>query len=352
MLSRFTFFLGLIFCIMIGCDQNSDEHGLTVSASARSDADQKVEYALAIHGGAGVILKENMTDEREKSYRDALNYALDVGESILKKGGTASEAVIATIKTMEDNALFNAGHGAVFTNDGRNELDASIMEGQDLNAGSIGGVTNVRNPIEAAYAVLKHSNHVLLTGKGAERFAEEQGLHLVDPDYFYTERRWQSLQKAKDSELKKQPVSADTKHGTVGAVALDKYGNLTAGTSTGGMTNKRYNRFGDVPIIGAGTYANNATCAISCTGHGEFFIRYTVGHDISALMEYKGLSIGEAAEEVVLDKLVNAGGSGGIIGVDKQGNIALTFNSPGMYRGYVKPGERSVKIYGDDEADH
>ncbi len=312
----------------------------------------KADYALAIHGGAGIILRKNMTEVQETAYRSALNHALNVGEKILKAGGTATEAVIETIKTMEDNALFNAGHGAVFTNEGKNELDASIMEGQDLNAGSIGGVTNVRNPIEAAYAVLAKSEHVLITGKGAEQFAKEQGLTLVEPSYFYTDRRWKSLQKAKESEQKNQPVSVDTKHGTVGAVALDKYGNLTAGTSTGGMTNKRYNRFGDVPIIGAGTYANNASCAISCTGHGEYFMRYTVAHDISALMEYKNMTLDEASEEVVLNKLVKAGGSGGIIGVDKEGNISLTFNSPGMYRGYVKPGERSVKIYGDDDADH
>lgn len=309
----------------------------------------KAEYALVIHGGAGVILQENMSPEKENAYLEALNLALDTGESILKSGGTASEAVIATIKTMEDSELFNAGHGAVFTHDGRNELDASIMEGQHLEAGSIGGVTNVKNPIEAAYAVMKNSKHVLLTGKGAEQFAQEQGLEIVDPDYFYTERRWESLQQAIQNEKEQKPSNPDTKHGTVGAVALDKYGNLTAGTSTGGMTNKRYNRFGDVPIIGAGTYANNNTCAISCTGHGEFFIRYTVAHDISALMEYRDLDINSAAEEVVMKKLVDAGGSGGMIGVDKNGEVTMTFNSPGMYRGYVRPDGRDVRIYGNDD---
>ena len=312
---------------------------------------EKAEYALVIHGGAGVILKENMTPEKEAAYEASLNEALSVGEAILKEGGTASEAVIATIKVMEDSDLYNAGHGAVFTSDGKNELDASIMEGHDLNAGSIGGVTNVKNPIEAAYKVMKNSKHVLLTGKGAELFAEEQGLEIVDPSYFYTERRWNSLQQAKTDEKESKPMTPDTKHGTVGAVALDKYGNLTAGTSTGGMTNKKYNRFGDVPIIGAGTYANNNSCAISCTGHGEFFIRYTVAHDISALMQYKDMSIQDASEEVVMKKLVDAGGGGGIIGVDKLGNVSMTFNSPGMYRGYVKPGERSVKIYGDETSD-
>ena len=309
---------------------------------------EKSDYALVIHGGAGVILKENMTPETEAAYIEALNHALNTGEKILEEGGTASDAVIATIRTMEDSELFNAGHGAVFTNEGRNELDASIMEGQELQAGSIGGVTNIKNPIEAAYAVLKHSKHVLLTAKGAEQFAKEQGLEIVDPQYFYTERRWNSLQQAIQNEREQKPSNPDTKHGTVGAVALDKFGNLSAGTSTGGMTNKRYNRFGDVPIIGAGTYANNKTCAISCTGHGEFFIRYTVAHDISALMEYKSMDINAAAEEVIMKKLVNAGGSGGMIGVDKNGDVTMTFNSPGMYRGYVKPGEREVKIYGNE----
>ena len=312
---------------------------------------KKADYALVIHGGAGIILKENMAPGQEEAYQVALNKALDVGEAILEKGGTSSEAVIATIRTMEDSPLFNAGHGAVFTNDGNNELDASIMEGKDLSAGSIGGVTNVKNPIEAAFAVMKNSDHVLLTGKGAEKFAEEQGLDIVEPKYFYTERRWNSLQKAKESEREHKPISGDTKHGTVGAVALDKQGNLTAGTSTGGMTNKRYNRFGDVPIIGAGTYANNNSCAISCTGHGEFFIRYTVAHDISALMQYKNLNLKEASEEVVKKKLVDAGGSGGIIGVDKNGEVSMTFNSPGMYRGYAKPGERVIKIFGDETDD-
>jgi len=339
----------LIVGILVSCQ--TQQSPAVENVEEPSMPTEKAEYALVIHGGAGVILKENMTPEKEAAYEASLNEALSVGEAILKEGGTASEAVIATIKVMEDSDLYNAGHGAVFTSDGKNELDASIMEGHDLNAGSIGGVTNVKNPIEAAYKVMKNSKHVLLTGKGAELFAEEQGLEIVDPSYFYTERRWNSLQQAKTDEKESKPMTPDTKHGTVGAVALDKYGNLTAGTSTGGMTNKKYNRFGDVPIIGAGTYANNNSCAISCTGHGEFFIRYTVAHDISALMQYKDMSIQDASEEVVMKKLVDAGGGGGIIGVDKLGNVSMTFNSPGMYRGYVKPGERSVKIYGDETSD-
>lgn len=305
-------------------------------------------YALVIHGGAGTIKKENMTAEKEKAYFDKLNEALTVGENILKNGGTAGEAVTQTIMVMENSPLFNAGKGAVFTNEGKNELDASYMDGKTMNAGAIGGVTNVKNPILAAKAVMEQSDHVLLTGKGAEQFAKEVGLELVSPKYFHTERRWNSLQQLLEKEGKSGAIlseSEDYKYGTVGCAALDKNGNLVAGTSTGGMTNKRYNRIGDSPIIGAGTYANNQTCAVSSTGHGEYFIRYAVAHDISARMEYLKEDLQTAASAVVNDKLVKAGGSGGIIAVDKEGNIAMPFNTSGMYRGYIKPGERVVKIY-------
>lgn len=319
-------------------------------AAEESAAPQKAEYALVIHGGAGTILKENMTPEKEAEFTTTMNAALDQGEAVLKAGGTAADAVVATIMVMENSPLFNAGKGAVFTHEGRNEMDASFMDGASLKAGAVGGVTNVKNPILAARAVMDRSPHVMLTGKGAETFAAEQGLEIVDPEYFYTEHRWQSLQEALAAEqgpTGETFVNPDHKYGTVGCVALDKAGNIVAGTSTGGMTNKRWNRIGDSPIIGAGTYANNNTCGVSCTGHGEFFIRYAVAYDLSALMAYKGLGIQEAAHHIVNEKLVEAGGSGGFVALDKYGNIAMPFNTPGMYRGYARPGERVVKIYED-----
>ncbi len=305
-------------------------------------------YTLVIHGGAGTILKKNMTPEREAAIRTVMNAAMDIGEQILKEGGSASDAVEQTIIALENSPYFNAGKGAVFTHAGKNELDASFMEGRSQHAGAVGGVTNVKNPIRAARAVMEKSEHVLLTGRGAEQFAKEQGLEIVDPDYFFTKSRWESLQKVKAKEGSTGQIlnpADDSKFGTVGCVALDKSGNLAAGTSTGGMTNKRYNRLGDSPIIGAGTYANNATCAVSCTGHGEFFIRYVVAYDVSALMEYKGLSLQEAANHVVLEKLVAKKGSGGLIAVDAKGHIAMPFNTPGMYRGYARAGERVVEFY-------
>jgi beta-aspartyl-peptidase (threonine type) len=241
---------------------------------------------------------------------------------------------------MEDNPLFNAGKGAVFTHDGKNELDAAIMDGSNLSAGAVAGVTDIKNPITAARYVMTKSEHVLLTGAGASQFAKEQGLEIVPPSYFYTEKRFNELQEI----LKKE------KNGTVGCCALDKNGNLAAGTSTGGMSNKRYNRVGDSPIIGAGTYANNRTCAVSGTGHGEYFIRWTVAHDISALMEYKGLTLREASELVINDKLLKAGGSGGVICVDKSGNISMPFNSKGMFRGFATAdGKEGIFIYKDEE---
>lgn len=335
--------------------------------------DYKNKITIVIHGGAGTITRKNMTPEKEKAYREALEFALKTGYDILKKGGTSLDAVEAAVRTMEDSPLFNAGKGAVFTHEGKNEMDAAIMEGKELKAGSIAGVTVIRNPISTARKVMEKSEHVMLVGKGAEEFAKLQGQTIVDPSYFYTENRWQGLQKAikeEKSELdhadttkvKKtgfnyNPTNKDNlifdegkKYGTVGAVALDQYGNLAAATSTGGMTNKRWNRVGDAPIIGAGTYANNATCAISATGHGEFFIRSVVGHDISALMEYKGLSLKDASDEVVMKKLVKIGGEGGLVAVDRNGNISMPFNSEGMYRGYIKAdGKLYTGIYKDEK---
>ena len=310
---------------------------------------ERAEYAIVIHGGAGTILKENMSPELELEYISKMNEALDKGSDLLKSGIDAIDVVVEALKILEDSPLFNAGKGAVFSNAGLNEMDASIMTGHDQNAGAVGGVTNIKNPITAAKLVLTNSEHVLLTGKGAEFFAEKNGCEIVDLEYFKTERRWDALQKVLQKELLgiEQKSNPDYKFGTVGCVVLDRKGNIAAGTSTGGMTNKRYNRMGDSPIIGAGTYADNATCGISSTGHGEFFIRYAVAHDIAARMEYKGLSLEKAAKEVIMEKLVEKGGSGGVVGLDQYGNISMTFNTAGMYRGYDRAGERVVMIYND-----
>ena len=308
------------------------------------------EFAMVIHGGAGTILRENMSAEKEKAYRDKLTEALLAGYEVLNKGGSSIDAVVSAIALMEDSDLFNAGKGAVFTNAGTNEMDASLMDGNSMNAGCVGGVRKVKNPIKAARAVLENSPHVLLTGKGADIFASEQGIEMVDTSYFFTKRRWDSMQKAK-AKAQTGFIDPESEHkfGTVGAVALDKNGNIAAGTSTGGMTNKRYGRLGDSPIIGAGTYAKNATCGVSSTGHGEFFIRYAVAHDISASMEYKSVSLEKAADEIINQKLKNAGGSGGVVALDKNGNIAMPHNTPGMYRGYIHPdGAPHVFIYKDE----
>lgn len=336
-----------IIILSLNCTNTTVETKSNIPNKTTSITPEKAEYAIVIHGGAGTIRKSEMSPEKEKAYMETLNKALDIGESILKKGGSSMDAIEQTIRFMEDSPLFNSGKGAVFTNAGINELDASFMYGKDLSAGAVGGISNVKNPISAARAVMEKSPHVLLTGKGAETFAQEQGLKIVDPKYFYTESRWQRLQNVKAAEAAKKEPSEDEKHGTVGCVALDKAGNIAAGTSTGGMTNKRWNRLGDSPIIGAGTYANNATCGVSCTGHGEYFIRYAVAHDISAMMEYKGSSIAEAGDIVINQKLVDAGGVGGAVCLDKYGNVAMPFNSEGMYRGYSKAGERVVLIYGE-----
>ena len=318
---------------------------LVFAGCRTKSADKKVAekhgYAIAIHGGAGVILKANLSNAMEAAYKHMLDSALTVGEQILAKGGMSMDAVESVIRIMEDCPLFNAGKGAVFSHEGYNELDAAVMDGSNLMAGAVAGVRNVKNPITLARRVMTNSNHVMLSGKGAADFAREQGLEMVDSTYFFTERRWMDLQK----EIAREK---ENKHGTVGCVALDKAGNLAAGTSTGGMTNKRWNRIGDTPIIGAGTYANNKSCAVSGTGHGEFFIRYTVAREIAALMEYKGMTVQKAAEEVIINRLKPAGGEGGVIAVDKDGNIALVFNSPGMYRGCADSrGRHEAAIFSD-----
>ena len=297
-----------------------------------------INPVLVIHGGAGTILKQNMSPEKERAYTEGLETALKKGYAILQQGGSSLDAVVTVVKALEDNPLFNAGKGAVFTNEGKIELDAAIMNGKTLAAGAVAGVTTIKNPITAARAVMEKSEHVMMIGKGAEQFAAQQGLTIVDPAYFYTEERWQSLQRIKKADtLKnetekpgkknqhsfKQLDNKDYKYGTVGAVALDKQGNLAAATSTGGMTNKKFGRVGDVPIIGAGTYANNETCAISCTGWGEFFIRLVMAKTISDMMEFGKMSLQTAAEEMVMRRLPGMHGDGGLIAVDKIGNISL-----------------------------
>jgi beta-aspartyl-peptidase (threonine type) len=321
---------------------------LNVPSQERTKNENRKEYAIAIHGGAGVILKENLTPTQEKAYRSSLDTALRVGEAMLRAGRSAVDVVEAVVVILEDNPLFNAGKGAVFTSEGKNELDASIMDGKDLKAGAVGAVTNLKNPVKAARAVMEKSPHVLLIGRGAEKFAIENGLDTVPLEYFFTESRWKSLQdtrKKDGSSGSNFVLSENSKFGTVGCVALDKSGNLAAATSTGGMTNKKWGRIGDTPIIGAGTYAADATCAISCTGHGEYFIRYGVARSVADRMELLGESVQKAADFVVLQKLVEAGGEGGLIAVDRFGNIAMPHNSPGMYRGFAVPEERKVMIF-------
>lgn len=330
---------------------------------SQKQKDMEKKFAIVIHGGAGTILKENMSGEKEEAYHLKLTEALNTGYSVLENGGTSTDAVIEAIKIMEDSPLFNAGKGAVFTNAGTNEMDASIMEGENLNAGAVCGVKTIKNPITAARLVMDKSQHVMLCGNGADEYARQNKLEIVDHKYFFTPHRYQHLQKIKETEkiqLDHDSIEddqgyqinpdelKDSKYGTVGAVALDQNGNITAGTSTGGMTNKKYGRVGDSPIIGAGTYANNKTCGISSTGHGEYFIRKVVAYDVAAMMEYKKISLEEAASYIVHEKLVEFGGSGGIIGLDKDANIVMPFNTKGMYRGYKKStGEMEVKMFND-----
>lgn len=295
-------------------------------------------------------MRSQMDPEKEKQYLQGLTQALEAGYAILQKGGTSVDAVEAAVTSLENFPLFNAGRGAVFTHTGTHEMDASIMDGKTLEAGAVCGISNVQNPVQLARMIKEHSGHVLLSGKEAEAFAQKMNLPFQSDEYFYEESRFKQWQEIKDTdcyELDHTETKDEKKFGTVGAVALDVHGNLAAATSTGGMTNKRYGRIGDTPIIGAGTYANNNTCAISCTGHGEYFIRAVVAYDISCLMEYKGLSLKEACNYVVKDKLVKMGGEGGLIAIDNLGNIELPFNSDGMYRGWTQDGKAEVRIYED-----
>jgi beta-aspartyl-peptidase (threonine type) len=337
-----------------------EQHAADTDVEQHSNGNHS-KVAIVIHGGAGTILKKNMSAEQESAYRAILQKALEVGYSELKSGSDGTQAVIKTIQLMEESPLFNAGVGAVYTFDGTHELDASIMHGSDKNAGAVAGVTTIKSPIAAALLVMQKSEHVMLTGEGAERFASMHDLALVDNAYFNTQRRFEALQRAKKRIIETESASnpslgadeliayQDFKFGTVGAVVLDANGNLVAGTSTGGMTAKRFGRVGDSPIVGSGTYADNESCAVSATGHGEYFIRHNVAADICARVKYQGVSLEEAANTVIFDVLNAKAGSGGIIAMDAKGNIAMPFNTPGMYRGSIdSAGNVSVLIYKDN----
>src|SRR2546421_1234622 len=310
------------------------------------------KIGLAIHGGAGTIERSKITPEREREFRAGLERALSAGYEILKRGGSSVDATEAAVRVLEDDPRFNAGKGSVFTSAGTNEMDAAIMDGKTLSAGAVASLKHIKNPIGLARLVMEKSGHVMMDCEGAEAFAKENGIELVDQKYFFTQDRWDALQKIKAAEKKRAGsagkafiITDQDRHGTVGAVARDKSGNLAAATSTGGTTNKRPGRVGDSPVIGAGTYANNATCAVSATGDGEYFIRASVGNNISALIEYRGMSLKDAAQ-AALDKVAKLGGNGGLIAIDREGSIALPFNTSGMYRGYVYPnGKFVVEIY-------
>lgn len=348
--------------VFIACSDSKNKTSLigdpNDSIPAESSNRSTKNFGIVLHGGAGTILKENVSDSMENAYKTKLEEAIRAGYAILEKGGDALDAVTATINILEDSPLFNSARGAVFTHEGRNELDASIMDGSNLNAGAVAGVRHIKNPINLARDVMDKSPHVMLYGAGAEEFAQGLGYEMMDTTYFYTQEQYDVLQKVikrqKEKEARKvsvvDPAHNDYKFGTVGAAALDKNGNLAAGTSTGGMTNKRWNRIGDSPIIGAGTYANNATCAISATGWGEYFIRTAATHDISALMEYKNLSLKDAAKEVIGRKIPALGGDGGIVAIDRNGNIAMEFNTQGMFRASLNSkNELVIGLYKDAE---
>lgn len=307
------------------------------------------KFTIVIHGGAGTILRSAMTPELEKAYKEGLEQALHAGYTLLEKNGTSLDAVKAAVMSLEDCILFNAGRGSVFAKDGSQEMDASIMEGKTLMAGAVSAVRSIKNPVDLAYMVMTKSQHVMLNGKGAYDFALQHGIKTEPDSYFFSQFRydqWKQLQGTDEAALDHNVLVKEKKFGTVGAVALDVHGNIAAATSTGGMTNKQYGRIGDSPIIGAGTYANNKTCAISCTGHGEPFIRAVTAYDVSCLMEYKGLSLNEAMHFVVHDKLLKIDGEGGMIGVDAKGNAAMVFNSEGMYRGLkCSDGRNEIAVY-------
>lgn len=333
------FYLKWLFCFFILILIQS-----CIKHNSQNQTEGMSTITLVIHGGAGSFTANDLTDNEQKEYHQKLEEALETGYKILETGGSSLDAVEAAIVVLEDSPMFNAGKGAVLTNEEKAELDASIMDGATLEAGAVGGVTNVKNPIKAARKVMENSPHVLLIGKGAEQFAKEQKLEMVDNSYFITEKSLEQIRRIKALENKEEGLlKSDKKMGTVGAVALDKNGNLAAATSTGGMVNKRFGRVGDSPIIGAGTYADNKTCAVSCTGHGEYFIRNVIAHTVSTLMEYKDMPIAKAADYAIQTKLTSSGGTGGLIAVDKSGNISMEMNTNSMFRGYKN--NKEVKTY-------
>ncbi len=342
-----------LLLISFSCKKEKNTESETQNSAIETSTPTEKHFAIVIHGGAGTIKKTNMTPEQENAYREKLQEAINTGYTILENGGTSLDAIQRTINIMEDSPLFNAGKGAVFNSLGKNEMDASIMDGNTLNCGAVAGVKHIKNPINAARMVMDRTRHVLLSGKGAEDFAKQFDIVFVEDSYFYTKKRFQQLQKSQEKNkvqldhafLNTKNLIDDHKFGTVGAVALDKNGNIAAATSTGGLTNKKYGRIGDSPIIGAGTYANNKTCGISCTGTGEYFIRTLAAHEASNLMQYKELSLQKSLENVI-QQIGNLGGHGGMVGLDYKGTIAWSFNTEGMYRAYKKSnGENVVKFY-------
>ncbi len=322
---------------------------MTVAMAQPAEERNASPVTIVIHGGAGALSPGRYSPEEEAAFKAKLAEALDAGYAILEQGGASLDAIEAAIVLMEDSPLFNAGKGAVFTRDGKNELDASVMDGASLNAGAVAGVTKVKNPIRLARAVMKKSEHVMFAREGAEEFATEHGLEIVKPKYFHTDHRWDAYKRALENEKKKKESRQprDFKYGTVGAVALDANGNLAAGTSTGGMTLKRYGRVGDAPIIGAGTFADNKSCAVSSTGHGEYFIRLTIAREICAQVEYAGKTVDEAADDVINNRLQKLGGDGGVIVLGADGDYAMTFNTDGMFRGVKNAVTKEVAIYGE-----
>ena len=334
---------------LVSCQQNQTKKN-NLQQTKKSNT-----FAIVIHGGAGGIKKEYFTNEQQEAYTNKLTEALDAGYAILEKGGIPLDAIQASINVMENSPLFNAGKGAVYNSEGNQEMDASIMDGKTLNSGAVAGVNHIKNPILAARIVMDSSKHVMLSGKGAELMVEKYGIEMVDSSYFFTQKRLNQLRKIQGKEktqldhtafLLKHELIDDHKYGTVGAVAIDKYGNIAAGTSTGGMTNKKYGRIGDSPIIGAGTYANNLTCGISSTGTGEYFIRTVAAHEVSNLIQYKGVTPKEALHEVLFNQIGKLGGEGGMILIDKNGDVYWDFNSSGMFRAYKKSnGERKIEMF-------
>lgn len=331
-----------ILSLLVACQSPTKE--------STTESRETPKYALVVHGGAGYPSRDNMSEEADQSYRKAINEALDIGETILENGGSSLDAVEAVIQRLENDSLFNAGVGAVFTHEETNSLDASIMDGSDHKAGAVAGVSRIKNPISGARAVMEKSKHVMLSGAGADEFGAAHNLEMVEPEYFQTKSKLKTLLRVKESEADGSYIDQhpDWKYGTVGAVALDMNGHIAAGTSTGGMTNKRWGRIGDSPVIGAGTYASDATAGVSCTGHGEFYIRYAVAYDLIAKMRYQGATLESAAKAIIHDELKSVAGAGGLIALDKNGNVAMEFNTSGMFRGYAKPNERKVAIFDDE----